>query len=148
MIDYNYQLVELERTRRAKYNDYEITGEEYLEVSTAIDAFADNATKERDAEGDVIELKSKDPRVKNILDELIERVGIQEMMWDTARLVAKAGDDFDEVIVNGENEIVRLKSLKASTMYVNIDEYGRLKEKPYKQMDDAGVSDVAEFEPW
>jgi hypothetical protein len=148
VIDYYYQLVKLERTRRAKYNDYEIMDEEYPEISTAIDAFADNATKERDAEGDVIGLKSQDPRVKNILGEMIERVGIQEMMWDTARLMEKGGDDFDEVIVNADSDIVRLKPLKQSTMYVNIDEFGRLKEKPYKQMDDSGITDVAEFEPW
>lgn len=35
VIGYYYLLVKLERTRRAKYNDYEIMDEEYPEVSTA-----------------------------------------------------------------------------------------------------------------
>ena len=73
VIDYYYQLIKLERSRKAKYNDYEIMDEEYPEVSTAIDAFADNATKELDEEGDTIELKSDNPRVQNILDELVDR---------------------------------------------------------------------------
>ena len=65
VIDYYYQLIKLERSRKSKYNDYEIMDEEYPEVSTAIDAFADNATKELDEEGDTIELKSDNPRTRH-----------------------------------------------------------------------------------
>jgi len=44
--------------------------------------------------------------------------------------------------------IVRSKNLPAKTMYREDDEYGRPREKPYVQKDEATQVAVAEFEPW
>jgi hypothetical protein len=142
-----YKKVKLERTRRAKYGDYVVMDEEYPEISTALDLYADNATKEK-TEGSSIEVKSRNTRVQNLLDDLMKRTKVQETLWDTARSIAKMGDDFDEVVVDGDAWIDRLKHLEPETMFREQDEYGRDKEKPYVQKDETGVTKLAEFERW
>ena len=96
-----YKKIKLERTRKAKYADYVIMDDEYPEISSALDLYADNATKDRE-DGYPIQVKSENTRVQNILDDLIERTKIQTMLWDTARDMVKIGDDFDEVIVGSD----------------------------------------------
>jgi intein/homing endonuclease len=117
-------------------------------VHNSLDLYADNATKDRNEAGDPFEVKAKDIRVQNIINEIIERTKVKEMIWDTARAMAKMGDDFDENVVNDKGLIVRLKNLEPYTMFKNVDEYGRVKEKPYVQKDEMTGVTVAEFEPW
>jgi len=145
---YYYKKIKLERTRKAKYADYLIMDEEYPEISTALDLYADNATKEKGESGNPIEFKSKDPKVQNIIDELLKRTKIQETIWDTARNIAKMGDDFDEVVVDADGWIDRLKPLEPASMHREQDEYGRDAEKPYTQKDESGATTTAEFERW
>ncbi|MEM3112780.1 MAG: portal protein [Candidatus Anstonellales archaeon] len=148
VVSYYYQKTKLERTRLAKYGDYEEMDETYPEISSSLDLYADNATKERGQTGEVIEIKTDDPKVRNVLDELITRLRLNDTLWDTARNMAKMGDDFDEVVCDESGDVIRLKNLPPNTIYVNVDEYGRKKEKPYVQKDETGSTDVAEFEDW
>jgi len=143
-----YKKIKIERTRKAKYIDYLIMDEEYPEISTALDLYADNATKEKGKTGNAIEVKSKNPRVQNIIDELFDRTKIHETLWDTARNLSKMGDEFDEVVVDSEGWIDRLKPLEPAMMHREVDEYGRDAEKPYVQKDESGTVSVAEFEKW
>ena len=141
-----YKKIKIERTRKAKYADYAIMDDEYPEISSALDLYADNATKDR-TDGNPIQVKSEDARVQNILDDLIERTKIQTMLWDTARDMVKIGDDFDEVIVGSDGWIERLKPLSCETIFKEQDEFGRDLKKPYVQKNDIGQV-MAEFEPW
>jgi hypothetical protein len=118
-------------------------------VHNCLDLYADNATKEKGDAGDAIEVKSDNPKVRNILEGVTDRTGIQETLWDTARGMSKYGDEFDEVVVDSNNLITKLKNLQAKQMFKNIDEFGRLKDKPYIQKDETGGGgNIAEFEPW
>jgi len=148
VVSYYYQKTKLERTRLAKYGDYEEMDENYPEISSSLDLYADNATKERGQSGEVIEIKSSDSAAKNCLDELIGRLNLNDTLWDTARNMAKMGDDFDEVVCDESGDVVYLKNLPARSMFVEVDEYGRLKEKPYVQKDETGSIELCRFEPW
>lgn len=145
---YYYQMVKLERTRRARYADYRIMDEEYVECSAALDTFADSAAKDRDEEGGPIEITSEDPKTQNILDELVDRTKIQETIWDTARNVAKMGDDFDEMVVSDDKLVRRLKNLEPEWMSYERDEYGRELERPYIQKNADTETKLADFHPW
>ncbi|RPJ06427.1 MAG: hypothetical protein EHM36_06970 [Deltaproteobacteria bacterium] len=148
IVSWYYKKVKLERTRRAKYEDYRIMDEEYPEISTALDLYADNATKERNENGDPINVKGKDGKIQTVLNELIKRTKLFDLLWDTARNIAKMGDDFDEVVVDDDGLITRLKPLEPETMEREQDEFGRDKEKPYVQKDETRTTTIAEFEPW
>jgi hypothetical protein len=109
VVSYYYKKVKLERTRKAKYGDYNVMDEEYPEVSTCLDLYADNATKDRNEDGDVIGIKTENSKVTNIIGELIDRLKLQQTLCDTARNIAKMGDDFDEVVIDDRKLIVILK---------------------------------------
>jgi hypothetical protein len=145
---YYYKKVKIERTRKAKYADYLIMDEEYPEISTALDLYADNATKEKGKSGNAFEVKSKDSKAQNIIEELLKRTKLQDTIWDTSRNIAKMGDDFDEVVVDSDGWIDRLKPLEPATIHREQDEYGRDAERPYVQKDESGTTSVAEFERW
>jgi hypothetical protein len=68
IVSYYYKKIQLERTRLAKYGDYVLMDEEYPEISTALDLYADNATKEKNEAGNVFEIKSNNAKVHNILN--------------------------------------------------------------------------------
>jgi len=146
LASFYYKRIKHERTRKAKYADYAIMDDEYPEISSALDLYADNATKDH-ADGNPIQVKSENIRVQNILDDLVDRIKIQRILWDTARNMAKFGDDFDEVVVGEGGRIERLKSLPCGTVFKEQDEFGRDGEKLYIQKNDIGQV-MAEFEPW
>jgi hypothetical protein len=148
LISYYFKKMKLERTRKAKYGDYVIMDDEYPEISTALDLYADNATKEREEDGSPFKVRSKESRVQNMLNDLVERTKLKDSIWETARRMAKMGDDFDEVVVDKDNWITKLKNLQAEQMQYEIDEYGNPAEKPYVQKEEAGTGNVAEFEDW
>lgn len=125
---YYYKKVKLERTRRAKYGDYMLMDEEHPELSTALDLYADNATKEINEDGDIIEVRTDNTKVRNIISDLIDRTKFQQTLWDTARQMAKMSDDFDEVIVDDRGYIIRLKNLGPETIFKEVDEFGREKK--------------------
>ncbi|MCJ7655505.1 MAG: portal protein, partial [Dehalococcoidia bacterium] len=143
-----YQMIKLERTRLAKYADYELMDEEYPEISTALDLYADNATKEKGEEGNVIDVVSKNSRVQNIIEELMDRTNIEDLLWDTARQLAKFGDEFDELVADDSGDVDRLKNLPVKTMFRDVDEFGRERDKPYIQKDEGGIAVIAHFERW
>jgi len=147
LISYYFKKMKLERTRKAKYGDYAIMDDEYPEISTALDLYADNATKERE-DGSAFQVKSKESRVQNMLNDLVQRTKLKDSIWETARKTAKMGDDFDEVVVDKDNWIVKLKNLPAEQMQYEIDEYGRPADKPYVQKDEGGTGNLADFEDW
>ena len=148
VISYYFKKMKLERTRKAKYGDYVIMDDEYPEISTALDLYADNATKEREEDGSPFKIRSKEPRAQNMLDDLVARTKLKDSIWETARKVAKMGDDFDEVVVDQDNWITKLKNLQPEYMQFEIDEYGAPAEKPYVQKDESGVGSVADFDDW
>jgi hypothetical protein len=121
---------------------------EAIFVHNCLDLYADNATKEKGKSGNAFEVKSKDSKAQNIIDELLKRTKLQETIWDTARNMAKMGDDFDEVVVDEDRWVDRLKPLEPATINREQDEYGLDAEKPYTQKDESGTTKVAEFERW
>ena len=146
--EYYYRKVLLENTRKAQYGDYRTMDDNYVEIAGALDMYADYATKEGDEEGEVLELKCDDAKVKNIIEELWDRILLQDILWDTARGIAKMGDEWDEVVVNNKNLIVRLKGLPPESMSIDMDEYGRWKENPFIQKDVDSSQKIAEFAGW
>ena len=102
---YYYKKMELERTRLARYGDYRLMDEDYVEICSFLDIYGDYATKEKDEGGGAFEIRSEDAKVKTIIDEMVNRTRLQDTSWDTARNIAKLGDDFDEVII-GDDKLI------------------------------------------
>ena len=145
---YYYKKVALERTRKACYGDYRLMDESYVEISAALDLYSDNAAKDIDDAKGPFTVTAEESKVQTILDEMIDRTLMKEKFWDTVRSVAKMGDEFDEVVVDSSNLVVRLKTLEPEGMRVDRDAYGRDVEKPFVQVSVETDMKMAEFFSW
>ena len=145
---YYYKQLQIERTRLARYGDYRLMDEDYVEICSFLDIYADYATKDLGESGDAFEIFSESKKAQNILDELVKRTKLQEALWDTARNLVHMGDEFDEVIIGGQKWIERLKKLEPEQMKYDIDEYGLPREEPIIQIDPMSSSKIVGFKPW
>lgn len=141
--------VKLLNSRKAKYRIYDEMDAESSEFSTALDIYADNATR-GDSEGNTsITIKSDNPTVVRILEEVRRDLDLDSILWTLARDVGKYGERAEEIIVDDKYRISRLKPLPTLTIIPQVDEYGRKKDPAYIQVDeDQPERSVAEFKDW
>lgn len=138
----------LDPTRLAKYRDYDLMDTEDPEIASALDIYADNATKGESETDVVIKIISKEQKIVDILEEAIKRVHLNVTLWAIVRNIVKYGETFEEVIVYADKEVHKLKHLDEKTMVVVQDDWGRLDPKyPYIQKNEIDYT-VAKFEPW
>lgn len=146
--DYYYKKVQMERTRLAGYIDYELMDDEFPELSSALDIYADNTIAGEEESKERFAVDSEDEKVKEVLEDINKRTGINEEIWPLARDLCKYGDVFEEIVVSNDNLIARLKSLPPSQMFRNEDKFGRLEEgRAFEQKDKTGKV-LAQFEAW
>lgn len=147
--DWYLEETELGTSRLAKYREYELMDTEMVELSSALDIYADNATKgDRDKGEEVIEIVSEEERIKDVLEEVKKRLDLDSELWSIAREMVKYGDNFEEVVVYPDLEVHRLKHLPPETMRVVQDRWGRLdSEYPFEQVNEAGTV-VAKLQNW
>ena len=80
--DWYLEETELGTSRLAKYREYELMDTEMVELSSALDIYADNATKgDRDKGEEVIEIVSEEERIKDVLEEVKKRLDLDSELW-------------------------------------------------------------------
>lgn len=142
--------------RRENYEMYEEMDDEYSPVGTGLDIYADNCTQigmTSDAalqgKGHIVKFISPRDDVLEQLAGLRERVKLDERAWALARSLAKMGDVFEEVVVNQELEIERLKQLPPDRMIRKETRHGLLQSPAFIQVSKQDRSKaVAAFDDW
>ena len=90
----------LDRRLLQRYSDYEQM-DEYPEVSTALDIYADNATQADSATGNSVWVEAKDQNIKDELEDMLwDRLKIEDEIQPIARTLCKYGSDYEEIIVS------------------------------------------------
>ena len=142
------QQMQVDKRRIAKYKDYDLMDTEDPELASALDIYADNATKGESETDVVINIISKDQSVITALNEVIKDLKLNTELWSITRELVKNGDCFEEVVAYDDGELHRLKHLDENKMVVIQDEWGRLdSDYPYQQKGDTNQT-VAKFEDW
>lgn len=143
------EAVKMEQTRRAKYRDFDLMDAEDPVLNSALDVYADNATKGDSGYDKVVEIVSDDELIVEILSDVRDRLALDTETWSIARALAKYGDNFEEVVVHEDMEVHRLKNLDASEMNVKTDKYGRYDpEFPFEQIRPDTGAVVARLREW
>ena len=116
----------VDRGLEARNADYEEM-DDYPEIATAIDIFADDATQPDTQLNRTIWVTSEDKRTEQILDKelLQKRLRIDEEIWEIARTLVKYGQDYEEIIV-GPDGVVGLNFLPTPTVRRIEDKDGNL----------------------
>jgi len=107
--------LKLEHDLMARYVDYEEM-DDYPELASAIDIYADDATQTEALQNNVMWVDSPDKTVQTILDDLFHRrLRIDEEIWEIARTLVKYGNDYEEMLVTGDG-LVGMNFLPPPTM--------------------------------
>jgi len=128
--DYGYSsklssLLAIEQDLLSRYADYEEM-DDYGELSSALDIYADDATQPDTEINRTIWTTSKDANLQKILNDLHHRrLRLDEEMWEIARSLCKYGNDFEELLVTNEG-VVGLNHLAPQSARRVEDCYGAL----------------------
>lgn len=69
------------------------------EIDGALNIYADEVCTE-DMDGRIIHILSKNEKVKDVLEEMIARTGIEKKIWLITKNLCAFGEDFSEVVVS------------------------------------------------
>ena len=110
----------LNQERRYCYRDYDDMDSEMVEISSALDVYADNATAgTTGSEGDLdksFEIKTDNPGAIEVFELVEKNLRLKERVWGWARNLAKYGDHWIEQIVGPPGQIVQLRRLHPSSV--------------------------------
>lgn len=107
--------LKLEHDLMARFVDYEEM-DDYPELASAIDIYADDATQTESLQNKVVWIDSPDKTVQMILEDLLwKRLRIDEEVWEITRTLVKYGNDYEELLVTGDG-LVGLNFLPPPTM--------------------------------
>lgn len=144
------QLFALTGKRGEKYKDYEEMDAEVVEISSALDIYADfvvSGGMETD-ETFTLDSETVPPKLKNVIENFEKQAQVKVKVWDIAREVSKMGDCFYEIVASPTN-IIKLVKLPTRTMHYNFDDDKKLiEENPYCQKEYAEGEAIVEFAPW
>lgn len=105
----------IDQDLQARYTDYEEM-DEYPEIQTALDIYADDATIPNMDRGETIWVSSDaDDVAKDLNDVLHKKLRIEDDVWGNCRTVAKYGNSFGELLVSDQG-LVGLNYLPAPTV--------------------------------
>ena len=119
---------EIERSRRARYQEYERM-DEYPEVGAAFDIYSDDCTQKNIQEKRWTILSDNSQVVKEV-EDLFEDIQLDRVYYDIARNTVKFGDCFMELILDVNNPLAGIQKIKVLNPNYILrveDDYGYLK---------------------
>jgi len=147
-------------SRKTRYEEYEMMDE--AEVAAQLDAMVDAALVSDDGAFQGFRLETG-AKYRGVLNDLIERTDSISLCRQILRDCLKMGDEFNELVIDDNLNIVRVQSVQCRQMYANVDEHNIVKrgyvEVPtlrgpaerlpaaYHQRNDSGQV-VAAWLPW
>lgn len=155
-------------TRLAIYRDANEMDASSVEVSTALNVIANNATMSEDGSQTCIKVTAAEgapAQVQQVLDDTVKSMKLHTNLKALVRSLVKYGDLFAEVIANGDLTLLPLKPINPASMWRNEDSNGNLltgtpkydengkctnghSECAYEQVDPDSQKILATFEPF
>lgn len=136
------------RDRKAKYREYDRMVEMSSDVYASLDSYAEEATVRNREKDRTIWVHCDNTALKNTIEELFDRIRIEDMIYAIARSVAMYGDDFWRIYYD-ETGVFHWQWTEPSRLDRITDDMGRL--RGYTQMGSQGVQNVntkADAHPW
>lgn len=120
-------LPDQEYARRKRYTEYEQM-DDYPEISTAFDIYADDSTQ-KDLKGHLFCIHTENKLLKEEVERLFKVIKLKNYIWDIVRNSAKYGDCFMELVIDlneAKAGIQRIKMLNPMYILRVENEYGYL----------------------
>ncbi len=147
------RLFNLRPARLSKYKDYEEMDDEIVELSSALDIYADFITSSPAGEEALYNVEFEDEGRKRegaIVEDLEDRMGLKEKVWFITRNICKFGDVWNEIVIGGTTPMIsKVKPLPSKEIFINRDNFGKQDpEWPWVQKDDMLAKVIAQFAAW
>jgi hypothetical protein len=132
-----------DRTRMARYKDYELFDEEDSLAAGVLDVYADHALHSQETEELQIQIETKSDKTKQEIASLFDRVQLPDLLWPLTRDMVKCGDAFEEHVFNSKKVLVEIATLDRTKLFRTGD-----RQTPLEERDATGRTKVtfAEFE--
>ena len=120
-------ITELEKNRKQRYKEFEEM-DEYPEIGTAFDIYADDSTQ-KGLLGERWKVLSENTMAKEEIENLFRNIKLEKVYWDIIRNTVKYGDCFSELVVDlnaPKKGVQRLKILNPGFVLRVENEYGYL----------------------
>lgn len=103
--------IELEKLDRKRRYERLRLALEHPEIDGCVNIYADEATTE-DQSGTIIHVQHPDQNVQDVIEDLFERIGMEEKSWQIIKNFCSYGDEFYEVVISRSgNAILKLDKL-------------------------------------
>lgn len=137
----------LAQTRQGWYREYDEMDEELPEFASALNIYADNVTRASMPSQPALRVITENPRAKRIIEELFRRIEVEHILYEQARDIAKYGERAEEVVLNKDFLVERLKPLPTAFVIPQTDDQGRRVDPAWHQVDAAGQP-LAKLREW
>lgn len=139
----------LERSRRAHYEDFEQMDREAPEAHRALEAFTDTAMSDGGSADRTIQMEFKVPGVEEVLRAADRNVKMDDRAWGHLFATRKLGEHFLELVFDKAGGLRRLKDLPVREIRRVEDEHGLPDPFPWRQHDrDGDGGEIARFREW
>ncbi len=119
----SWEKEQLDKTKR--YEKLK-SAQEHPEIDGCLNIYADEATTE-DQNGIIIHISHPNQEVKEVCEDMLERIGMDDKSWQILRNMSGYGEDFHEIVVSRSGRaIVQLNRLPREIIS-RIEENGILK---------------------
>ena len=134
--------------RRNIYREYDEMQDDFPEVNSAMDIYADNVVATDAYTTEIVSILTEDEQVGALFLVVKQMLGIDKGMRTRAREIALGGEHFDEIVYDASGFMSRWKPLPTPSMIRNTTEFGLLpQEEAFSQVNDAN-QDVLNFADW
>lgn len=134
--------------RRNIYREYDEMQDDFPEVNSAMDIYADNVVATDAYTTDIVSILTEDEQVGALFLVVKQLLKIDRGMRTRAREIALGGEHFDEIVYDTSGFLSRWKPLPTPSMIRNTTEFGVLpQEEAFSQVNDAN-QDVLNFADW
>lgn len=144
------KLFDVNAARLAFYKDYDEMDTDIVELSSALDLYADFVTSSPSSHDDTyaVEIDNNElDFVSKHFVKLEDRLALKDRLWFMVRNVCKYGDAFYE-IVSTPSGVVKLQYIPPNEVYLNYTKDGELNQDyPYIQKDKDFLKIIAAFTP-
>jgi hypothetical protein len=145
------RLFDIRPIRLSYYKDFDEMDSDIVELSSALDIYADFVVTSPSSYNDQYTVEIEGPGhadAGDLFTELEDTLELKERAWFMTRNVCKYGDAFYEIVC-APTGVVKLKYLSPYEIYVHYDKEGHVdREWPYEQRDKDTQQVLAQFAQW
>jgi len=119
----------IERTRIARYTDFDLFDEEDSLASGVLDVYTDHALHSQESDETQVEIESESEKLKEQIEVLFDQIKLNDFLWPLTRDMVKAGDAFEEHVFTKDRELIEVAALDRYKLFRTMEKLAPLEER-------------------